>query len=112
MYSVVYSVLQNAPCTLLEMACSLMARVESTLYSGCTLTVFRVYFRISEIRRSGVQHGIHEVRKKYIKYKREYIKVQFDQKRSHFDKKRSMSPGKRVFREAGGVFAVGKTLEA
>jgi hypothetical protein len=65
MYSIVYSVFQNVPCTLLEMACTLMARVEYIvlwLYSESTF---------------GAQRGVREVQPEYTscaEYSVEYVK--------------------------------------
>ena len=65
MYSIVYSVLQNAPCTLLGMACTLMGRVEYIvlwLYSECTF---------------GAQRGLRKVQPEYTscaEYNVNYVK--------------------------------------
>ena len=62
--SIVYSVLQTAPCTLLGMACTLMGRVEYIvlwLYSECTF---------------GAQRGVRKVQSEYTscaEYNMKYV---------------------------------------
>ena len=97
MYSTMYSVLQNAPCTLLEMACTLMGQVEYIvlwLYSGCTFGAQRGVRKVQSEYTSCAEYN-----KKYVKYMLstcrvhgEYIENESNKKRSQNNKKRSTSP--------------------
>ena len=64
--SIVYSVLQNAPCTLLGMACTLMGRVEYSvlcLYSECTFGAQRGVRKVHTEYTSCAEYNV-----KYVEY--------------------------------------------
>ena len=77
--------------SLLEMACTLMARVEYIvlcLYSERTFGAQRGVRKVQTEYTACAEYNV-----KYMEYTWEYSRVQFDNERSRFDNKRSTYPG-------------------